>query len=430
VKIVSTIQRYTKPRVDPQKGINTSGDSPELRPGPSAITGGIQGYLLDGVGGAMGGVVGSFAGAKVAKKSNMLAGAATGFGVGAVTTAAVAAGLAAATGAVSTPVTLAMSAVSGGLAGLSGTLASTAGGSGILSGGIQGFVGNRTSGMAAGSLGGYIGLQVGKKTGSTGTAVLAGTGAGAVIGAGTTAALITGLGGGGLTPMMLVGSAVLGGLAGAVSTVSCSRRSAPRDGAYGGMLTGMAAGSMVGNPSLGLASAAASGFAARAKTNTGKAVLGVAGGAVAGALAGGLQGPAGIVSGAIAGAIAAPVGAIVGTTTRQVMRNAQIDLVNVINTKMVDPYLEKNKLTKTQKLAVGAAAGGLILGTTGMVAGTKGMAIMGTLGAIAGVVQTDRMISKVTEYRDAAKNADEFSAPPQVFGEVIAAQQKISEAHA
>ena len=279
-------------------------------------------------------------------------------------------------------------------------------------------------------MGGYIGLEVGKRTGSTGTAVLAGTAAGAGIGAGTTALLMATLGGGNVNPMMVAGSAVLGGLAGAVSTVSCSRRSAPRDGAYGGMLAGMAAGSMTGNPSMGLAAAAASGFAARAKTNTGKAVLGVAGGAVAGALAGGIQGPAGIVSGAIAGALAAPVGAIVGTTTRQVMRNAQVDLVNVINDKMVDPYLEKNKLSKTQKLAVGAAAGGLILGTTGMVAGLKGVAVMGTLGAIAGVVQTDRMIDKVTEYRDAASAVDEYSAPAPVFGQVIAAQQKISQANA
>ena len=65
-----------------------------------------------------------------------------------------------------------------------------------------------------------------------------------------------------------------------------------------------------------------------------------------------------------------------------------------------------------------------------MVAGLKGVAVMGTLGAIAGVVQTDRMIDKVTEYRDAASAVDEYSAPAPVFGQVIAAQQKISQANA
>ncbi len=425
MKIVSTIQRYTKPRVDAQTGANTSGDTAELTPGPSVIAGGVQGYLLDGVSGALGGVVGSYAGSAVAKKSNMAAGAATGFSVGAATTAAVSAGLTVALGGTLHPASIALSALGGGLASLSGTLASAPGGSGVMSGGIQGFVGNRMSGMAAGSIGGYIGLEVGKKTGSTGTAVLAGTAAGAAIGAGTTAALLSAFGGE-LGLVVVGGSAVLGGLAGAVSTVSCSRRAAPRDGAYGGMLAGMAAGSVVGNSSLGLATAAASGFAARAKTDTGKAVLGVAGGALAGALAGSVQGSAGIINGAIAGAIAAPLGAIVGTTTRQVMRNAQVDLVDTINNKFVDPYLEKNSLTKGQKIAVGAAAGGLLLGTTGMVAGLKGVAVMGTLGAVAGVVQIDRMIDKAKEQREAAKTVLDYSRPAAVFANVVEAQQKIS----
>jgi hypothetical protein len=194
------------------------------------------------------------------------------------------------------------------------------------------------------------------------------------------------------------------------------------------MLVGMAAGSYIGNPAMGLATAAAGGFAARAKTDTGKVVLGVAGGALAGALAGGVLGPAGMIEGAIAGAIAAPTGAILGTTTRQVMRNAQIDLINVINGKVVDPYLEKNKLTHTQIVLVGAAAGGLILGTTGMVAGLEGVAVMGGLGALGGAFQTDRVVRKAQQYREASKAVTEFSKPSAVFANVVADHQELAAA--
>lgn len=430
MKIASSLQaayKYTKPRVEPEKGVDTSGDSAELTAGPGVIAGGVQGYLLEGPAGAAGGVVGGYLGAKVAKTHNMAVGAATGFGVGALTTTAVTAGLTAALGSGLNPTQLAVSAIGGGLAGLSGTLVSTPGGAGLMSGGIQGFMGNRMSGMAAGTLGGYVGLEVGKKTGSTGAAVAAGTAAGAAIGAGATAGLVSAFGGD-LSTLMVAGSAVLGGLAGAVATVSSSRRSAPRDGAYGAMLLGMGAGSYIGNPSMGLASAAAGGFAARAKTNVGKAVFGVAGGALTGAIVGGLQGPEAILSGAIAGAVTAPLGAIVGTTTRQVMRNAQVDLVNGINKKFVDPYLEKNELTKTQKLAMGAAAGALMLGPIGMVAHDwRGPAVMGTLGAVAGVVQVDRMIAKAKEIRGAEKRVYDYSQPG-LFYDVAKAQKEIAQA--
>lgn len=430
VKIASSLNaayRYTQPRVDPKKGLDTSGDSAQLNAGPGVIAGGVQGYLLDGVSGAAGGVVGGFAGSSIAKKRGMALGAATGFGVGAATTAAISAGLSTVLGAGINPTAIAVSALGGGLAGLSGTLVSTPGGAGLMAGGIQGFMGNRMSGMAAGTLGGYVGLEVGKKTGSTGIAVAAGTAAGAAIGAGTTAGLVSAFGGQ-VFPLMVVGSAVMGGLAGAVATVSSSRRSAPRDGAYGAMLLGMGAGAMVGNPSLGMASAAAGGFAARAKTNVGKAIFGVAGGALTGAVVGGLQGPEGILQGAVAGAITAPLGAIVGTTARQVMRNAQVDLVDGINKKFVDPYLEKNELSKGQKLALGAAAGALMLGPVGMVAQDwKGPAVMGTLGAVAGVVQVDRMIDKAKQVRGAQKRVFDYSQP-SLFHEVAKAQKAISHA--
>lgn len=139
------------------------------------------------------------------------------------------------------------------------------------------------------------------------------------------------------------------------------------------------------------------------------------------------MGPAAILEGAVAGAIAAPLGAIAGTTTRQVMRNAQVDLINTINNKYVDPYLEKNTLSKPQKLALGAAAGALILGPTGMVAQDwKGPAVMGALGAVAGVVQTDRMIDKAKELRGAQTAVFDYSKP-SVFADVAQAQKEISQ---
>ncbi len=426
VKIVSAIRNYTQPRIDRAKGVDTSGDIPELRPGAGVLAGGIQGYLLDGISGAAGGVVGSYAGIAAKNKTqSMLVGAAVGTSAGALTSTALSAGLEMAfTGGVS-PQLMAMSAFAGGVSGLAGTLSSTTGGNGVLTGGIQGFVGNRASGMTAGSLGAFAGAEVGKLTGSTTAALLAGSSTGAALGVGTTAGLVSILGGR-TDSAMLVGSAVLGGLAGAVGTLSASRRAAPQDGAYGGMAAGMAAGSIVGNPALGVATAAAGSFASRANTTAGQVMLGVAGGAATGALVGSLQGPAGILTGALAGAVAAPVGAVVGTTSRQVMRNAQVDLVDKINSKYVDPYLEKKELSRGQKLAVGAAAGGLMLGTTGMVAGWKGVAAMGTVGAAAGAFQTDRMIAKAKEHRDSVSNASTHSRPSEVFADVLAAQSRIS----
>lgn len=430
---VKKVIQYTQPRVDRAKGMDTSGDEVLVdqvgnpvprRAGPGVLAGGIQGYLLDGVSGAAGGLIGSATGAAVAKKTNMLAGAAAGTTVGALTSVALTAGLTAAVG--GQPGNLIFAAVSGGLSGLSGTLASAPGGSGVMTGGIQGFVGNRMSGMAAGSVGGYVGLEVGQRTGSTPLALLAGTGAGALMGAGTTAGLLH-LVGGSANTAMLVGSAALGGLAGFAGTIGGSLRSAPKDGVYGGMATGMAAGAMVGNPMLGLGTAAAAGFAARTESPVGQLILGAGAGAVTGAITGALMGPAGILPGAIAGAIAAPLGAVAGTASRQVMRNAQVDLVEGINKKYVDPYLEKKTLSHTQKVMVGAAAGGLALGTTGMIAGWKGVAVMGTLGAAAGAFHWDRVIRKAQSYKQAAGNAEEYSrlARP-IFSDVVAAQARIT----
>jgi hypothetical protein len=436
VNIQSSLQKvvqYTQPRKDLAKGIDTTGDEVVVdqvgnavprRAGPGILAGGIQGYLLDGISGAAGGVIGSAAGSAVGKK-NMLAGAATGAAVGALTSTALTAGLAAAFG--GQPGSLMFAAVSGGLAGLSGTLASAPGGVGVMSGGIQGFVGNRMSGMAAGSVGGYVGLEVGERTGSTSLALLAGTASGALTGAGATFGLLS-LAGGQSHPALIVGSAVLGGMAGFAGTIGGSLRSAPKDGVYGGMATGMAAGAITGNPILGLSTAAAAGFAARAESKVGQIILGVGAGAVSGAISGGLLGPANILTGAIAGALAAPAGAVLGTASRQVMRNAQIDLIEGINKKFVDPYLEKHTLTHAQKVMVGAAAGGLALGTTGMIAGWKGVAVMGSLGAAAGAFHWDRVIKKAQQNKKAALNADTYSRPHGMFANVVAAQAEIAAA--
>ena len=424
---------YTRPRIDPKQGVDTTqdeivrdlnGDEHVVRrAGPGILAGGIQGYLLDGISGAAGGVIGSALGSAVAKKSNMLAGAAAGTAAGALTSTALTAALSAAFG--GSPTNLVFAAVSGGLSGLSGTLSSALGGAGVMSGGIQGFVGNRMSGMAAGSIGGYVGLEVGERTGSTGLALLAGTASGALMGAGATFGLLS-LANNPATAAMLVSSAVLGGMAGAAGTIGGSVRSAPKDGVYGGMAAGMAAGALTGNPFLGLSAATAAGFAARAENKIGQVILGVGAGAIAGGISGALLGPGAILTGAIAGAIAAPLGAVAGTTTRQVMRNAQHDMIDGINKKWVDPYLEKHTLTHTQKVLVGAAAGGLMLGTTGMIAGWKGVAVMGTLGATAGAFHWDRVIKKAKLHKNAAKNADEYSRIKPIFANVVAAQKEIA----
>jgi hypothetical protein len=187
----------------------------------------------------------------------------------------------------------------------------------------------------------------------------------------------------------------------------------------------MAAGAIVGNPMLGLSTAAAAGFAARAESKVGQVILGVGAGAVGGAISGALLGPDAILIGALAGAVAAPLGAVVATTGRQIMRNAQADVVATINKKFVNPYMEKHDLTHTQKVLVGAAAGGLGLGTTGLVAGWKGVAVMGTLGAVAGALHWNKVFKQAATYKEAASNADEHAKARPVFANVVAAQAGI-----
>ena len=418
---------YTKPRRSLNPAEDTSGDQPVLRNGPGVIAGGIQGYMMGKIPGAIGGTIGSFVGTSLGKKTDSVAlKSAAGALTGAALSAATTAGLAAISGQGAAVPALVMSAVVGGLSGLTGTLAAEKGGNGVMSGGIQGFLVNKTVGAASGSLGGYVGVRVGEKTGSTETAMLAGAATGAALGAAAAAGL--GLLAG-QTPNLRIlgGSALLGGFAGTVGTLTGSKRAAPRDGVYGGMLAGMVGATYTGNPALGIATAAASGYAARAKTPLGQAVVGTVLGAAAGGIAGAPMGWSAVAVNALAGAVATPLGSIVGTTARQVMRNAQVDLVNGINKKWIDPMLEKRKLSHTEKVLVGAAAGGIMLGTVGMVGGWKGAAIMGTVGLAAGAFQTDKIIKTVKMERAMHRARVENASIPGTFDRVLEEQQRILE---
>lgn len=418
---------YTRPRIDREKGIDTSGDSPVLQPGPGEIAGGVQGYLMGQLPGAIGGVVGAYTGRLVSQKSDskILKFSASTL-AGAALSTATAAGLAALTGAGATVPALAATAVVGGLAGLSGSLASEPGGTGIMSGGIQGFISNRISGAASGSIGGYIGVRAGVKTGSTELAVLTGSLAGAAVGAASTAGLAA-IAGQILPWQVAAGSALLGGFAGAVGTLAGSMRSAPRDAVYGGMVAGMIGASYTGNPALGIAGAAAAGYAARAKTRTGQVVLGTLVGAGAGFVAGLPGGLETAAVSALAGAIIAPVGSVGGTAVRQVMRNGQVDLIEGINSKWIDPYLAKNKIGDKTKIAAGAAAGGILLGSLGMVGGLEGVAVMGGIGAVVGAYQTHKLIKTVKQQRDAQAVVREYMPIPAAMAHVLEHQKAIAE---
>lgn len=398
-----------------------------MRPGPGVIAGAVQGYMLGQLPGAIGGTVGSFVGSGVVgkKTDSTMVKAAAGALVGAGLSAATQAGLSALAGAGASVPALVTSAISGGLAGLTGTLAAEAGGMGVMSGGIQGFIANRTPGLAAGGLGGFVGIRVGEKTGSTEKAVLAGAASGAAIGAAAVAGFAA-LAGQNASVAVLTTSALMGGFAGAVGTLSGSKRAAPRDAVYGGALAGMMAATYTGSPALGIATAAAAGYAGRAKTPIGQAVVGSVIGAVAGGIAGAPLGLQGAAISALAGAIATPVGSIAGTTFRQVMRNAQVDLVNGINNKL-DPYLEKNPLSHNQKLLAGAVAGGVTLGVLGGIAGWQGTVVMGAAGMALGAYQTHKLIKTVEHEREVTQAVVRYTSIPGAFDGIIEEQKRLVE---
>ena len=103
-------------------------------------------------------------------------------------------------------------------------------------------------------------------------------------------------------------------------------------------------------------------------------------------------------------------------------------MVNLINEKWVDPYLAKNTLSKPAKIAIGAAAGALILGPTGMVAQNKvaGFGVMGAVGAAGGAFYGAKMVKQAEEMKEARATLVEVDRPQAVFANVIQAQQKIS----
>jgi len=255
---------------------------------------------------------------------------------------------------------------------------------GLISGSRIGGIPGAVAGAISGTVGGYVGVAAGMKARSFPAAILAGTAAGAATAAVTSAGL-SAMFGAPITIPMTAGMAVLGGLTGAVGTLSGSKRAETRDSVYGGYLGGMIAEQYVGNPFLSIATAAGAGAGGRAVTPAGRAVLGAVTGAAAGALAGVPFAVAGfpnaqdmIVSSAIAGAIVGPIGAVVGPVARQVTRNAQDDASAAISAKL-DPIIAKHPLTTAGKAALGVGIGVLTMGPLGMLAPAIGLPLLPSL---------------------------------------------------
>ena len=270
---------------------------------------------------------------------------------------------------------------------------------GALSGGIQGFisgarlgaldgvsglVAGAVSGVVAGTVGGLVGTKVGFKYQSFPLALAAGATSGAIGAAALTVAmgLLTGQP---LTVANVAGYSILGGLTGAVGTLSGSRRATTRDSVYGGYTAGLVASSYTHNPLAALAGAAGAGIGGRANTAFERAALSTASGAVLGALSslpyflsGHPLAAQALVEGITAGATTAPVGTLVGPVFRQVTRNGQDAMVAGINNKL-DPWLEKHPLGTPGKMAAGAALGALTLGSFGMLAPVVGVAMLPAL---------------------------------------------------
>ena len=281
---------------------------------------------------------------------------------------------------------------------------------GLISGSRIGGIPGAVAGAISGTVGGYVGVATGMKARSFPAAILAGTAAGAATAA-LTSAGISAMFGAPITIPMTAGMAVLGGLTGAVGTLSGSKRAETRDSVYGGYLGGMIAEQYVGNPFLSIASAAGAGAGGRAVTPAGRAVLGAVTGAAAGALSGLPFLAAGmpnaqdvIVSSAIAGAIIGPIGAVVGPVARQVTRNATDDASAAISAKL-DPILAKHPLGTPGKMALGGVIGTLTMGPLGMLGPAIGMPLGASLaatvgvGATLGAVNVFRMIKKQESWK-------------------------------
>lgn len=270
----------------------------------------------------------------------------------------------------------------------------------VLGGAIEGFIAGGPITAVAGGLGGYAGVKVGESRGSFLAAIGTGTAAGVAISTLAAAGLSAALGVP-ITTSTMISSAVLGGLSGVAGTLSGSRRTSTRDGAYGGYLTGMLAGAATGNPAMMIAGAAAGGIGGKAVKPLGRAILGGFAGAVTGALTGVFGGPMGIAMGAITGTVVGAVGATIGPPMRQIIRNATEDIADAA-TKKLTPHLA-GKLGTKGKVALGAFAGALGLAPIGLIFGPlvggllNGLAIMAGAGAAMGGISTFRYLRNVRQ---------------------------------
>ena len=177
-KFVSTgkkINDYTKPRFDPEKGVNTSGNMSTSSTFNAVLGGGIAALVSTGLPGVPAGALGGIVGVKVGEKTGsrfaaVAAGALTGAAAGAAAGAVIGG-----------PVALVSSAISGAFSGATGTLYGSAKAStkdGVFGGAAVGAIVMGPAGALVGSVAGGLG---GSAVDDVGRGVL-GTAAGAVIG--------------------------------------------------------------------------------------------------------------------------------------------------------------------------------------------------------------------------------------------------------
>jgi hypothetical protein len=292
-----------------------------------------------------------------------------------------------------------------------GDLPASSPGSGAIAGAIQGYITGGPFTAACGAIGGYVGVMAGQKSGSFLAALGAGTATGAALSVATSASLAA-MVGGPIGASLVAGSALVGGFAGAIGTLSGSRRAVTRDSVYGGMIAGALGSVLLRNPALMLAGAAGAGIGGRAVKPAGRLVLSTLAGAAAGAIAGLPAGPGAALVGAAAGALIGPIGTTVGPVLRQVQRNLTEDLTLAINRRL-DPWLEKHPLSNRGKILAGAAAGALSLGPLGLLLGGKGLLVAASVGATAGAVSTWRFLKKREAQVRAWKEAQEAARAGQ-----------------
>lgn len=281
-----------------------------------------------------------------------------------------------------------------------GDLPTSSTASAALAGTFQGWISGGPVNAFAGLLGGYAGVKVGEATQSFVPAVGAGALAGAATATATTAALACLLSAP-IASVNLSAAALLGGFAGAVGTLSGSRRASTRDGVYGGMILGALGGALSGNPLWTISGAAGAGIGGKAPTPIGRAVLGTLAGAGAGAVSGVLGGPSAMLFGSALGAALGASGALLGPVVRQAQRNLTEDLTRSIIVRL-DPYLKTHHFTPLQKIALGATAGALTIGPLGLIFGLKGLGIAAAIGATVGAASTANMLSRRAPTRQGA----------------------------